>query len=134
MCLVKTFPPTTCNWDPSVRFKPATEMGCYSVGKDGVAGRLITLDSDNCDNRTHRNRGVKVLINRVSRNALYFELDDELPLTANYHLAVQPLGLLVGYLQRDHQSLDVGLPPNLRYVFVTDSWIPETALLRLVIE
>lgn len=134
MCLVKCLPPAYYNRVPSVSFKPVSGMGCYSVGKDGVAGRLITLAEGVRANSAHRERGKKISIKRLSRNALYFDSNSELSLTANYQLAVQPLGILVGYLRVEPCSADDVLPANKHYVFVTDTWLSENALQSLAIE
>ncbi|WEM44878.1 hypothetical protein PTW35_26885 (plasmid) [Photobacterium sp. DA100] len=125
MSLVKDFPPALKEMFHPAVCQDADAEKCFSVGRGGIAGRLYGHLLSSGETIDSQDYGVRVIANRLSRQCIYIESPTSLPLTACYQLYLQPVGMLEGFLQNDHVSVNKKHPSHKSYIFVTDSWLSE---------
>ncbi|KDM90086.1 hypothetical protein [Photobacterium galatheae] len=106
----------------------------YSLVSGGFAARLLkkahssvgSLTSTEC-----HHLGLKVRLNKLSKNCIYFSAMVPLDLSASYQLQVQGLRLLEGYLTAESsEDNDVHLPCI--YQFHPDEWLTDDDLNWLI--
>ncbi|MCQ1057609.1 hypothetical protein ACQKPX_00175 [Photobacterium sp. DNB23_23_1] len=123
MSLIKDVPPALKEMIHSSVCQDSDIEKCYSVGRGGIAGRLFGHLLSSGETIDSHDYGVKVTVNRITRQMIYFESSTPLPLTACYQLYLQPVGMLEGYLRQDKISVNKKHPNNGSYMFITDQWL-----------